>query len=159
MRLVRYKKEKKILALSWIVTCILLLVFIPRKKIREAHLSFLFKQIITWIFGLIVVEKGLIKYPVRIFKKANKASFTFEYFVYPALCAIFNVNYPEKRNSFIKCLYYLFHTGLIVVFEIYAVKYTNLIKYPKWRWYWSFITIWVTYYVSRLYYRWYFQKA
>ncbi|MFA9559747.1 CBO0543 family protein [Evansella sp. AB-rgal1] len=153
-----YKKERMILTMSWLVTAVLLLLFIPKNKIREAHVSFLFKQVITWLFGLVVVEKGLIKYPVRIFKKANKASFTFEYFVYPALCSIFNIYFPERKGLFHRGLYYTFHTSIIILFEIYAVKYTKLIKYPKWRWYWSFISIWMTYYFARVYYCWFFQK-
>ncbi|WP_371919107.1 CBO0543 family protein, partial [Pseudomonas sp. 2822-15] len=68
------------------------------------------------------------------------------------------VHYPEKRNFITKIIYYCFHTSVIVGFEYYAVKYTNLIKYPKWRWYWSFITILCTYFLSRLYYRWFFKE-
>ncbi|EIJ79134.1 hypothetical protein PB1_16294 [Bacillus methanolicus PB1] len=151
-----YKVEKTILVSSWIVTLLLLIRFVPRDKIREAQIPFLFKQIVTWLFGLIVVEKGLIEYPYRLlFKKTYKGSFCFEYFIYPALCALFNLYYPEKRNAFIKGLYYFFHTSLITVFEIIAVKYTKLIQYKKWTWYCSFITIWITYYISRLYYRWF----
>ncbi|WP_078554982.1 CBO0543 family protein [Bacillus alkalicellulosilyticus] len=145
---------------AWIITSIFLLIFIPKNKIREAHLSFLFKQIITWLFGLVVVETKLISYPHRtFFKRANKASFTFEYFVYPSLCSLFNVHYPEKSHYFKKILYYGFHTSLITVFEVILVKYTDLIRYPKWKWYWSFTTIWMSYYISRVYFRWFFKDS
>ncbi|MBU9710681.1 CBO0543 family protein [Evansella tamaricis] len=154
-----YEKEKTVLISSWIISVVLLILFVPKNKIRNAHVAFLFKQAITWLFGLIVVEKGLITYPIRFFKKANKASFTFEYFVYPTLCTLFNIHYPEKKSNLIKLLFYFFHTSLIVVFEYYAVKKTRLITYPKWRWYWSFITIWGTYYISRIYYRWFFRDS
>ena len=136
----------------------LLLVFVPRNKIREAQLSFLFKQVITWIFGLLVVEKNLISYPSRLFfNKANKSSFTFEYFIYPALCSFFNLYYPEKKSNFYKFCYYFLFSGIITGLEIVGCKYTNLIKYKNWKWYWSFITMWVTYYISRIYYRWFFK--
>ncbi len=150
--------ERKIEVVSWIVTALLLIRFIPRNKIREALVAFKFKQIITWIFGLVVVELGLIKYPKRLFfKHTTKSSFTFEFFVYPAICAIFNVNYPEKRNGFAKSCYYLFFAGIITVFEVIAVRYTRLIRYPHWKWYWSFFTLWITFYWSRIYYRWFFR--
>lgn len=153
-----YKAEKTIEISSWIVTVLLLIRFVPKDKMREAQVAFLFKQIMTWVFGLAVVEKGLIKYPVRLFfKHANKSSFTFEYFVYPALCALFNLYYPEKRNGYVKSLYYIFHAGSITLFELFAVTYTNLIRYPKWSWYWSFITLGITNYFSRLYFRWFFK--
>ena len=87
-----------LIALEWILTIVLLVKFISKNKIREAHVAFFFKQLITWVLGLLVVQLKLIEYPVRLFPYANKASFTFEYFVYPSLCAIFNVNFPEKKN-------------------------------------------------------------
>lgn len=152
------KLDKTIELSAWVVSSLLMIKFVPKNRVREAHVAFLFKQMLTWLFGLLVVEKNLISYPRRLFfKKANKASFTFEYFVYPALCTLFNIYYPEKRNRMIKMLYYIFHTSIITGFEMYAVRYTKLIRYKKWTWYWSFITIWFTYYLSRLYSKWFFK--
>lgn len=157
--LMKNKLDKTIELSAWIITSLLLFKYVPKNRIREAHISFLFKQFITWLFGLLVVEKGLISYPNRLFfKKANKSSFTFEYFVYPALCSLFNLYYPEKSNNAAKLIYYFIHTSIITCFEIFAVKYTNLIKYNNWKWYWSFITMWVTYYVSRIYHRWFYKR-
>ncbi|WP_345788342.1 CBO0543 family protein [Desulfosporosinus orientis] len=62
--------------------------FIPKDKIRKALIAFLFKQVITWAVGLGVVELRLIEYPVRLFPYANRTSFSFEYFIYPSICAI-----------------------------------------------------------------------
>ncbi|WP_449620455.1 CBO0543 family protein [Robertmurraya sp. Marseille-Q9965] len=152
------KLERTIEISAWIVISYLLLKFVPRHRIREAHLAFLFKQVLTWLFGLLVVEKNLITYPYRLFfKKATKSSFTFEYFVYPGLCSLFNLYYPEKRNLFYKFCHYFFYTAVITCFEAIAFKYTNLINYKKWTWYWSFITVWISYYISRIYHRWFFK--
>lgn len=152
------KVEKTILTSSWITMIILLILFVPKNKLREAHVSFLFKQIITWLFGLLVVEKGLISYPFRlIFKKANHSSFTFEYFIYPALAVFFNLYFPEKRNNYIKVLYYLAHSGTITLFEMIALKYTQLIKYKQWSWYWSLISLWISYFITHSYYKWFFK--
>ena len=154
----RYKLDKKVELSAWILASLLLIIFVPRNKIREANVAFLFKQIITWVFGLIVVEKNLIKYPYRLFfKKSNKTSFTFEYFVYPSICALFNVNYPEKGNSFVKVIYYTFYSSIITLFEILTLKYTKLIKYKNWHWYYTFSTLWTTFYLSRIYHRWFFR--
>ncbi|WP_345774222.1 CBO0543 family protein [Cytobacillus sp. S13-E01] len=155
----RHKKDKSILVSTWIISLLLWLLFVPREKFREAQVSFLFKHIITWLFGLLVVKFNLIEYPVRFFKRVNKTSFTFEYMVYPTLCALFNLYYPDRKNNFIKGLYYILHSSLITVFEVYAVKYTKLIRYKNgWKWYWSFTTIMLTYYVSRLYHKWFFKE-
>ncbi|MFB6467420.1 CBO0543 family protein [Cytobacillus sp. Hz8] len=154
----RKRRDKVILILCLILTTLSLIAFIPKHKIREAQVAFLFKQVVTWLFGLFVVEKNLISYPTRLFfKKANKSSFSFEYYIYPALCALFNVYYPEKSNKTIKFLYNLLYPSFITIFEILAVKYTSLIRYNKWKWYWSFITLWITNYISRIYHRWFFK--
>lgn len=152
-------KDKGILILIWFVTIGLLYNYIPKNKIIHGVLTFLFKQVITWLFGLIVVEKGLIKYPVRLFfRKANKSSFCFEYFLFPSLSAIFNLHYPENKSKSSILLYYIFHTGLLTGVEALLERYTNLVKYIKWKWYWTFITIGTTYYTSRVFYRWFFKN-
>lgn len=152
------ESERTIELLSWIVMSLLLIKFVPRNKIREAHVAFLFKQVITWLMGLFIVENGCIKYPVRtFFKKSTKSSFTFEYFVFPALNVLFNIYYPEKRNSYLKAAYYATHTLLITILEWIALKYTKLIRYKKWRLDYTFISIWISYYISRLYQKWFFK--
>ncbi|SMQ86932.1 hypothetical protein SAMN05444673_7014 [Bacillus sp. OV166] len=152
------KLDKAIEISAWIITSLLLIKFVPRKRIREAIFPFLFKQLITWLFGLIVVEKNLISYPKRLFfKKSNKSSFTFEYFVYPALSSLFILYFPENKSNIVKTLYYCFHTSILTIFELFAVKYTNLIRYKKWTGYWSFITMWICYYLERIFQRWFFK--
>src|SRR4051812_5188334 len=94
----KYKAEKTIEISSWIIVSLLLIKFTPKNKIRESLVVFLFKQALTWIFGLLVVEKNLISYPYRLFfKKANKATFSFEYFIYPD-CALYLVCTIQKIN-------------------------------------------------------------
>jgi hypothetical protein len=154
---VKYSKEKTVLISSWIVMILLLIRFVPKHRMREAHVPFLFKQLMTWIFGLTVVQLRLIRYPYRLFKKAYKASFSFEYFLYPALCSLFNLYYPEKRSNLIKALYYMTHCSIISIIEFFLEKYTKLIQYQKWKWYYTFITLWITYYASRVYSRWFFK--
>ncbi|WP_212976411.1 CBO0543 family protein [Bacillus sp. J14TS2] len=150
-------RSKIVLILLWFATAGLLFKFIPKNKIRHALVAFFYKQFITWFWGLLVAEKGLIKYPVRLFKHTNKTSFSFEFFYFPSFCALFNIHYPEDKNKLIKVLYYFFYTGVITLPEVLAEKYTNLIKYVKWKWYWSFITLWISFYTSRLFYRWFFK--
>jgi hypothetical protein len=155
-----YNVEKRIESSAWIITIILLLKFVSKKRIREAIVIFFFKQCITWILGLLVVEKGWIRYPARLFfRNATKSSFTFEYFVYPSLCVLFNLYYPEKRNRLIKSIYLLLHTSIIAGFEVFALKYTRLITYTGWRWYWTFISISFTYLLSHLFHGWFFKKG
>lgn len=156
----KYTVEKGISISSTIVTILLLILLIPKNKIRQALIPFLFHQVLTWFFGLIVVEKGLIRYPFRYyFSRSNKSSFIFEYLIFPAFAVFFNLFYPVKRSLLMKNIHYLFFTSIITFFETIAVKYTKLIEYKKWTWYWSFITIWISYFITNLFYRWYFKKT
>src|SRR3954464_586527 len=112
------KAGKIIETSSWVIMSILLIKFVPRNRIREAWVIFSFKQFMTWLFGLMVVEKNLISYPSRLFfKKATRSSFTFEYFVYPALCILFNLYYPQKKSKKVKLLYHFAHTSFITILE------------------------------------------
>ncbi|OIJ11610.1 hypothetical protein BKP35_11765 [Anaerobacillus arseniciselenatis] len=153
----RHKKEYTILVSSWVIASVLLCTLTPRNKVKHSMIAFLFHQVLTWLFGLLVVEKELIKYPVRLFQK-SKTSFTFEYFVFPALSALFNVRFPEKANWFCKFLYYFYYPTIITLFEVYAEKRTKLIEYIRWNWFYSFITMFLSFFVSRQYYLWFFSK-
>lgn len=146
--------ERTILIVAWILTILALLLLVPRKKFREAQLAFLVKQVITWSGATFVVEKGWIQFPVRELSSYG-SSFTYDFFVHPALCAIFIAHYPEKRSILNKVGYYaLFCSGMTLI-EVMVEKNTNLIKYTGWTWYWTWIGLFITFVISRLYVRWY----
>lgn len=151
--------EQIILLLVWVLTAIILFIFISKDKILNALVAFHIKQLITFLFGLVVVEMKLIKYPVRLFDYASKASFTFEFFAYPAICAIFNVHYPEGKSKPVKFVYYALYTTVMTVTEVILEKYTDVIEYINWSWYWTWITLFVTFFLSRSYYKWFFKKV
>lgn len=139
-------------------TVLLLWFFIPRDKLIEAQISFLFMQVLTWLFGAIVVENKLVEYPVRFLENAYHASFTFEYFVFPAVSALYNLHFPSKKGWFDKIMYMLAYPTAMTIVEVFLEKYTNLVKYVCWSWYWSFITLLITLVISYAYYKWIFKK-
>jgi hypothetical protein len=135
----------------------MLIVIVPKNKIREAQLAFLFMQLITWLFGHLVAEFRLIEYPVEIFKYATKISFSFEYFIFPAICAVFNTNYPAGKSHLKQFMYYFNFVTTMTIIEVICEKYTNIIKYIHWTWYLSWITLFLSFYISRRFYIWYFR--
>ncbi|MBU3174679.1 CBO0543 family protein [Clostridium estertheticum] len=143
--------------IGWIITAGLLVKFIPKNKIREASVAFSFKQFLTWILGLTVVQYKLIEYPVRLFPYATKTSFSFEFFIYPSLCAIFNIHYPQKKNAFGQFMYYVYFCTAITVIEVFVEKHTDVLKYIHWTWYITWITLFITFYFTRKYYEWFFK--
>ncbi|MDR3541972.1 MAG: hypothetical protein P4L69_13535 [Desulfosporosinus sp.] len=150
-------KDYTIIAVGWIITTVSLVKFIPKNKIREALVAFLVNQLITWVLGLTVVELGLIEYPVRLFPHANNTSFTFEYFIYPSMCAIFNVNYPKSKSRFGQFMYYFYYCTTFTIFEVIIEKNANLLKYIHWSWYITWITLLITFYMTRKFYVWFFR--
>jgi hypothetical protein len=149
------KVEWTILVAVWIAT-FSLFFFIPRKNFRLAQVAILFKQVITWLIGLVVVELGWIEYPVRCFASVNRSSFTFEFLAYPVICGLFNARYPENRSLFFKLLYYGSFCTAITVVEVLIEIYTNLIKYIHWSWYWTWVTLFITFFMSRTFCKWFF---
>ncbi|WP_052015713.1 CBO0543 family protein [Halalkalibacter hemicellulosilyticus] len=146
-----------LLVIVWVITIISLFKFVPRNKIRQASMIYLFKQLLTWLFGLIVVEFKLIQYPKRLFKRANATSFTFEYFVFPSICIIFNLYYPITKSLSIKLLYHILYSASMTGIELLFERFTLLIKYTNWKWYYTFISLTFTFYLSRVYYQWFFK--
>jgi hypothetical protein len=149
--------EKFILALSWIISIVCFYLFIPKDKRRNAHVAFLLMQVITWPIGLEVVNLEWIKYPVRLFPNASQTSFTFEFLVYPVIAAFFNVYYPENKATLAKLKYYIIICSSMTGFELLLEENTQLITYINWTSYHTWITGFITLYICRLYYRWFFK--
>jgi len=150
------KIENFILITVWVVSFISLL-FINKDKYRKASFIFLFAQAPAWIFGVLVVEHGLLKYPYRYFKRANFTSFTFEFLILPIISIFFNIYYPQNETKIKKFIYCSIYSSSLTIFEVTLEKYTNLIKYTGWKWYWTWITICMFLHFVRLVYVWFFQ--
>jgi len=134
-----------------------LLIWIPRKNIRHSIVIFFFKQFMTWILGLVVVELGLITYPVREFEKASHTSFSFEYFIYPAICVLFNLYYPREKSLPHRIGWFLLFPTWMTALEVMIEHYTQLINYIHWAWYWTWLSLFITFVFSFLFYHWFFK--
>ena len=136
----------------------LLFIFIPKSKIREAHVAYLFALIVTWPLGLIVADFILIEYPIRIFSYSNKAHFIFEFFLLPCICTLFVINYPEKKSVFAKLMYYFYYCTTLTIVEVIQERYTDVLEYIHWSWYVTWITMFAIFYIVKKYNKWFFIK-
>lgn len=140
--------EKTIEIVSWLIAILLFYFLIPKSKRFEAVLSIFVMQMFTWPLGFIVAELKLISYPSRFFEYATTASFTFEYFVFPVVSALFNQYYP-KNSSYIKVfLYTSVIVSLITIGEFILEIYTDNINYINWDWYWSWLSMFVLLHIA-----------
>lgn len=150
--------ERAIIISSYIIIVILLVWFVPKYKIREATTIYSFKLMLDWFLGLVVVEYRLIEYPIRLFAYASRTSFTFEYIVFPSICVLFNLYYPFQRVWWRKFLHYALYCSVLTSIEYVLERNTKLINYINWDWYWTWIGLFFTFYLSNKFYRWFFQK-
>ncbi|MDD9272179.1 CBO0543 family protein [Paenibacillus sp. GCM10023248] len=142
----------------WIITALLLIIFIGRRHHIRAQLSFMFMQVPTWLLRSLAVKGGLIEYPVGFLSMVYKASFTYEFFVYPAVSAIFNVHFPKEKSWPVKIAYTLIFPTVLTAGEVWLETHTDLIAYLNWNWFMSFLSILFTLLISYGYYRWFFKK-
>lgn len=147
--------EEIIFIFAWTIT-IGLLFTIPKDRKRLALLAFLFKQLLSLLLGALVVQFDLIAYPVRLFSDVMRASFTFEYFIFPSVCSVFVSYYPYKRSHLYMFAYIAAFCTAITIPEYFLERHTDVIVYLNWSWYWTWITMFVTFALSRRFCVWYF---
>jgi len=141
--------ERGILAGVTIVSLLLVLV-IPRHQYRIAAVAFLTTQFITTILGHVVVDSGALVYPVREFAQVNRTSFIYEFLAYPMVSAVFHAYYPVRRNRLYQIGYYVLYTAVLTIIEVYIERYTNLIRYIEWNWFWTWGSLLVTLSITRV---------
>jgi hypothetical protein len=120
----------------WIVLPIVLFKVVPRDRVREAIATFMFFQMLTWLFAIGLTYAGLLEAPVRVFKHATKVSFTMEYLVFPTAAVLFQLKFPSEAPFLRRLLHYLSWVGIILLFmfllgrftDIMDVKIDNLIR-------------------------------
>lgn len=135
------------------------LVIVPAKKRKQAHAVFLFQGMIAWILGLIVVEAQWIQYPVRELYKSSSTSFLFEFLIFPMIGAYYNIYYPEGKSLTAQVGWLMLFAFGITLPELFIEKFTLLISYTGWQWYWTSISVSITLCLSRLFDRWFFRRG
>lgn len=145
--------------IGFIIICIFALWrFIPKHKGRDAWVLFLFLQVITWPAGLFTVELGWIEYPTQLLPNTNsynKSSFSFEFFFFPVVAIFFSLYFPRRKHWLIIILYYVGISGFFTTIEVLLEKFTALVKYIKWNWYWTFITVNIALFLNDSAYKWF----
>ena len=144
-----------VLAGLWIAGGVALWFGVPRARMREAQISFLFFQMLTWLIDIFYVQVRWTEFPVREFRYATKCSFSLHFFVYPTIGALFIVRFPEQKSWPWKAGWYLLVAGLIAGMNGLLDRYTGLIDYIKWNPVWSFVTALFFQFLLRLFYRWF----
>jgi len=150
--------ERLILAGILIISFVIAWRFIPAEKARDAFILFLSIQFFSWPIGLFVVEMKWIEYPVQLFPNDNndyRSSLYFEFFLFPITAILFNLYYPSSRRVTPKLFYYLLIAAFFTCIEFILERFTKLVDYHKWQWYWSYFSVMLILYLSHKYYKWF----
>lgn len=150
-------KDVIVMALIWVTASIAVILFIPRGRWAEAIFVYMLSNSLTWINALIHLQYGLISFPVREFPKATDLSSTLDYFGYP-LVIVFYFLYEPNKNWSIRLLYLSAWITCLVLFDLTLVKFTNLVKYQVYHWYWTWIDFFVVFFIIRMISKWFFRR-
>lgn len=133
-----------------IVTLLIATIAIDWRNFREWIALFFFQGEINLLLGSLVVESGLLDYPVRILPNLYDTSLLFELWVLPILCILYN-QIINKRGLWPMGYYAMLFSAGITIIEFILERDTNLIEYIEWSWISTFITVTLAFWVSRLF--------
>ncbi|WP_305853291.1 CBO0543 family protein [Halobacillus amylolyticus] len=119
---------------------LVLFIFALRKPPRKDWLlMFLISAYFAIILGVIVVEEHLLTYPVSLFKHFQ-SSVLFEFLLFPVLCT-----YYYQTSYFTGAFGIIWQavvfSGVLTIIEFCLERYTDLIRYLQWDWYYTFTSV------------------
>jgi len=130
------------IALWMFLTIGIILMFIGFRKplTKEAILVFFMKAYFSTFIGVIVVEEKLLTYPVSFLSGYFDTSILFEYLLYPIVCTFYYRTSHDSTFFGIVMQAVLYSTAITII-EVILEKYTDLIDYHTWTWYYTFVSI------------------
>lgn len=140
--------EMFISVLALIISLLLFIFVVDWRYFRDWVVVFLFKCTSDFIWGSLVVERGLLKYPDRFFPNYYDTSILFELWVFPVLCVLYNQITMRRGIGPIIGYAVLFSAGITAI-EYLIERYTNLIYYIDWTWFTTFYTLIITFLTAR----------
>ncbi len=140
--------EKSVLWALFIFGIISFINLIRKPPAKDWLLIFLFKGFLASILDNLIVKKGYIKYPVKLFKSFD-FSFIFDYVLYPITCVYYNQ--VTKKSNIFGIFFKVFYFSIpMTVTEHLLEKYTSLIKFKKgWNSFTSFYSLSITFLIAR----------
>ncbi|WHY66805.1 CBO0543 family protein [Neobacillus sp. SuZ13] len=141
----------------WVSGVVAYMFLTPKNQYRKLLFSLLTCQALLWINSLVHVEFNLLAFPVREFPKATDLLITTEYFFYPLLCGLY-IAYEPKRSFKTRLIYLSVWISFITVYDVILVKYTNLVEYVHYAWYFTWIDFFCIFAVTNLIYQWIFKN-
>lgn len=117
---------------GFVVIPCLLIRFVPRYRLREAFITFLFNQMFTWSIGTLLYQSERIISPVRPFPHATNAYFWDGYVFYPAISVLYYFSsVPPRRHGTVAAATAVFAL-VYVLWEYVEITWTDVKRYENW---------------------------
>ncbi|WP_396953728.1 CBO0543 family protein [Neobacillus mesonae] len=147
--------EYKVIILLWITGLISLIKFVPKNRRRRMSFAVLLCQAFTWLSSMFHVKYHLLSFPVKEFPKATDLLITTEYLLYPLIFG-FYIIYEPKKSILSRISYLSFWISILTVLDVLLEKYTDLIEYVHYDWYWTWVNFFALFSISNIIYQWCF---
>ncbi|WP_421384816.1 CBO0543 family protein [Bacillus salacetis] len=136
----RKRNEQSLLIFLLLFGLISLVNLVRKPPVKDWIIIFLLKGFLSSILDNVMVKKGYVRYPVKLFKIFD-TSFIFDYLLFPITCVYYNqLTYQNGLNSIIKRVFY-FSIPMTIV-EQWLENKTNLIKYKNgWNWLYTLLSL------------------
>lgn len=134
----------------------LLWKFADRLLFSHLTLCYLLSSQINTIIDMIVVNKHLIEFPIRLFSSFSNISITFDYILFPIFhCFYYQWTYDKK--FLVSLVIAILMTGGLTAVEMMIERYTSLITYLQWNNFYTFssvlIVLILTRFIVRIWFR------
>lgn len=119
-----------------------------KPPVKDWIIVFFLKGFISILFDTYFVSKGMLSYPDRFLPGIFRTAILFDILAYPLLCVLYNQTSYKSRLSgiFLQAVLYSIPPTL---FEWWAAKNTQLVKFHSWNWYHSFLFFLATFLAVR----------
>jgi len=129
-----------------------------RTLFPQLALCYLFSSQINTVLDMIVVNRGMLDFPIRLFREVSNISITFDYVLFPILhCFYYQWSYRFGLRKALGLGVLL--TSALTVAELGLERYTALAEYYEWNWMYSFASVLATLLLSRTTVRWWFRES
>lgn len=82
---------------------------------------------------------------------------TTDYFLYPLLCGFYIIYEPNQR-LFVRFIYLSACISALVLIDLMFVKFTGLIEYLNYAWYWTWLVFFCIFAITNIIYQWFFRS-
>ena len=123
-----------------------------KKPIKDWLIVYFITALSSILIDIILVEKKLLSYPIRIFPKYFKFHLVFDTLLCPIVSIFYNqLTYKDKTIIRIVGKLLLFTIPQLLI-EVLTSRYLNMVKWHKWwKWHHTFISMNVKYLVIRMF--------